>query len=403
MEVLIVADVGEDGLDDREAGAVARRDREPRSQHERREAERLERDRLAARVGAGHDDRLAGARLEIARDDVDAVEHEERVARVPEGHDERLGRGRDLGEREAELPREARGGGAHVGVDERAHGDGDGVRVLARLRGEGREDGALGAIDLGVDHLEAVARLDDGLRLHEDGGAARARGVHDAGEALVRIGAHGEDVAAVALGEVAVLEEVGVARRELLELANEAIAHVAALGAEGRELGGRAVRDAAVGLEGDVERALEGVELGVRRARVAEARGALLAGREEASKRVGRRKDAVDRAQLLDGERGADARAIEGLARIGERPRRERLGGLVERDGFTHLFERAKRGGAVLGEREALGGALSEGALGALGEGREEAIPLEIEAGFAGTDRGLLHDWALRGDSWVEG
>ena len=90
----------------------------------------------------------------------------------------------------------------------------------------------------------------------------------------MRIGAHGEDVAAVALGEVAVLEEIRVARRELFELADEAIANGAPLGAEGRQLGGRAVGDAAVGLERGVQRALERVELGLRRAGSGEARRA---------------------------------------------------------------------------------------------------------------------------------
>ena len=380
MEVLIVADVGEHRLRHGEARAVPRRDREPRAEQERREAERLERDRLAARVGAGHHDRLPRARLEIARDDVHAVEHEERMARVSKGDRERLGGGRDLGEGEAKVPREARGGRAEIGVGERAEGRGDWLGLLADLGGERREDGALGAVDLRFEHLEAVARLDDGARLDEDGGAARARGVDDPREALVRVGADGEDVAAVPLGEVAVLEEIRVARRELFELANEAIANGAPLGAEGRELGGRAVGDAAVGLERGVERALERVELGLRRAGSGEARRAGLAGGEEAPERVRRGQDAVDRAELLDADRRADAGAIEGLPGVGERARGEGLRGLVERDGLADLFERAERGVAILGEGEVLRGALSEGALGALGEGREEAIPLEIEA-----------------------
>ena len=70
---LLVADVGEDVAQDRQPRARRRRDVEPGLVHQREQAERPQRDRLAAGVRAGHDERrVAVAEADVDRDDAAA-------------------------------------------------------------------------------------------------------------------------------------------------------------------------------------------------------------------------------------------------------------------------------------------------------------------------------------------
>ena len=68
-EALIVADVGEDDLEDADDAPVAARDRQAGADHERDEAHRLEGDGLSAGVRAADDHRAAGGDRQIARHD----------------------------------------------------------------------------------------------------------------------------------------------------------------------------------------------------------------------------------------------------------------------------------------------------------------------------------------------
>ena len=63
LDGLVVADVGEDGVEDGQLGAVGR-NRNARLRHQRQQADGLQRDRLAAGVGAA-DDELAMLAIEL--------------------------------------------------------------------------------------------------------------------------------------------------------------------------------------------------------------------------------------------------------------------------------------------------------------------------------------------------
>ena len=88
---LLVADVGEDGVEDGKRGLVGGRP-EPALVQQRREAERLQRDGLAARVRARDDERPQVAELEVDRHRCGRVEE-----RVPRAEKDDVVTDRDLG------------------------------------------------------------------------------------------------------------------------------------------------------------------------------------------------------------------------------------------------------------------------------------------------------------------
>ena len=79
LDALLVADVGIDPLEDAEPAALVGGDQQARLRHEREQADGLERDRLAAGVGAGDDDDV-GIVVEIDVDGHDRFGVEQRVA-----------------------------------------------------------------------------------------------------------------------------------------------------------------------------------------------------------------------------------------------------------------------------------------------------------------------------------
>ena len=200
----------------------------------------------------------------------------------------------------------------------------------------------------------------------------------------MRVGAHGEHAAAVALGPEAVLEDVVVLADQLLELADQALAARPPLSAQLREARRGAVGERAVGVEARGELALDRVERGVDGAGGVERGRADAAGVEEAAEGAGRAEAGDDGADLLVGEDGADAGAVERLADLGDVGGRERLAQAVELDGLAHLGERADRALARGGEGERAGEALARGRGAAIGERFEEAIPLEVGPGLRG-------------------
>ena len=396
-EVLVVADVGEHEIDGRHPRAVGGGHGQPRPDHERGEAERLQRHRLAPGVGAGDDHGAAGADGEIARHHRDAVELEERVSGGDEV-DRRVARREQLREGEAQLLRELGRGGAEIGVRERVGGGREPVDVLGDLRRERDVDGLLLAGDLAVEHLLPVAHRDDGPRLHEEGGAAVARCVDDAGEPLVGVGADGEHVAPVALGPEAVLEDAFVLADELVEPTDQPVARGAPLGPELAEVRRGAIRQGPVGVERARELALQVVERGIGRARSVERGHGRPARLQEAAQRAGGAEARRDRPDLLVRERRADAGPIDGVLDVAEPEEGQRLGRRVERGRLARLGE---RGGDRLGARregERPRGALAGSVDAAIGERLEQAIPLEIAARLVGAGVGELGHGLRRGE-----
>ena len=172
---LLVTDVGEDVAPDREPAAGLGRDVEPGLVHQAEQTERPERDRLAAGVRSGHDERrIAVAEPDVDRDDPAAQ------PRVPGRQEDRLGavgRFRPAG---PHLRGQRRLGRPQVEPGER-------VERLAQGLGVGRHEGGQLVEDardfLGLGDLRlapGVAQLDRDERLDEQRLAAARRIVDDA-------------------------------------------------------------------------------------------------------------------------------------------------------------------------------------------------------------------------------
>ena len=178
--------------------------------HQREQPERAQRDRLAAGVRAGDDERgeaVAEADVDRARRGRSGPGGAPRAARPPARFD-RLGAGRAhlAGELRLGRPRSRTGQGGERLAQR------PGVR--ADERGQLVED-PLDLLLLGELRLApGVAELDDDERLDEQRLAAPRRVVDDALDAALRVGADGHDVAAVAQRDDRLLERAA----ELAEL-----------------------------------------------------------------------------------------------------------------------------------------------------------------------------------------
>src|SRR5215468_9385254 len=79
---LLVADVGEDAAEDADAAALACRNQQARLRHQHEQADGLERDRFAARVGPrDYDPAQAGRDTHVDRHDLAPAGDEQRMAR----------------------------------------------------------------------------------------------------------------------------------------------------------------------------------------------------------------------------------------------------------------------------------------------------------------------------------
>ena len=264
-DALLVPDHGDEARDQRQAASLRGRNVAPNLRHQHEEPEGFERDRLAAGVRAGHDEEgPLAAEFEIDRDDgpsriAPALGQKERVARGAERHHSRVQDGvrrvHPLGEPGArddpvELA-EVRDQALDLG---QASPDG-----LAEL---GQEPRGLLLLLAGVVD-QVVVGLDDAVRFEEHGLAALRAVVDDAAEAGARFGAHGDHVAPVAAGHVAVAEDpVGVGCLEQrVQVSDDAPLEVPDPLPEAAEVGARAVGQGPVVGKRRGERLAEVVEL----------------------------------------------------------------------------------------------------------------------------------------------
>ena len=255
---MVVADDREDVVEYGQARALVGGHVAADLGHERLDGERLEGDRLAARVRPGDDEqRAVGTELEIHRDDraarvLPALSEQERVAGAPErdrpsGVDRRGRRAHALG-----------GLGSRkdpIELADRAH---QAVQIVeARVDGGGQLGQDAGGLVLFLARglHEIVVGLDDLLGLDEERLAALGAVVDDAAHAGPGLGPHRQDVAAVSKRDVPVGEEpVGVVALEgALELGGELPAPFADLAAEALERGAGVIRHGAARVEGAAE------------------------------------------------------------------------------------------------------------------------------------------------------
>ncbi|HEY8492434.1 MAG TPA: hypothetical protein VIN04_01000 [Myxococcota bacterium] len=205
-QALGVADVGEQPFAPVDARSRPGRHVQPGVRAQHRERDRLHRDRLAARVGAGeheHADRVAEPQVVGHR----ARGVEQRMAQLRQ-HDHALPadlrRARvPLGGQRAPREREVERG-------ERVQARAQRGRLAAHRVGERAQDARRLARDAELRLLEPVVGVDHRLRLDEQRGAGGRGVVHDAGHVPARVGAHRQHEAVVAHRD----EPVGQVRRD---------------------------------------------------------------------------------------------------------------------------------------------------------------------------------------------
>jgi len=200
--------VGQDLVEHRQLDVLGRGP-QPALVQERRQADRLQRDGLAAGVRAGDDDGAKCAGLEVDRHGRRGIE--ERVPRLAQRD---AAAARHL--RPPPAPREAGAGEGEIDRADRLHEADDPVRLVAdstrELAQDPRDLLALGALGL----AQAVGVLDDGERLDEQR-LPGARGVvDDARHRAAGRGAERENGPAGALGDE-VLRQVLAERRVACE------------------------------------------------------------------------------------------------------------------------------------------------------------------------------------------
>ncbi len=233
LDRLLVADVGEAIIEERDAALVAHGGGDPRLGHRGEQAERLEQHRLAAGVRAGEEQRaLARVHREVERDHGAGTRGEQRMAA---GEDrEAFARRRERRRHARELIREASARVQRVEHDERLERFGEAIAQRTHLVGERREDALDLVALLRLDLADAVTEFHGGRRLHEQRAAAPRLVVHDAAHGVPPFAAHRDHVATVAhrhrhVGHARVVVE---AREDLLEHLHELGLRGGALAAE---------------------------------------------------------------------------------------------------------------------------------------------------------------------------
>ena len=163
LDALLVADVGEDVLIDRQLGAILGGNVHARLRHQAEQPHRLERDRLAASVRTGNDDhpRLA-VEPEVERNDLAG---QQRVARLAQSQRPVVGDPWNACAGQAGI---ARLGQMQVNLRKQL----DGQRQIRRVGGDQLGKLAQDALDLmallGLQLTDAVVHLDDDQRLDEE-------------------------------------------------------------------------------------------------------------------------------------------------------------------------------------------------------------------------------------------
>ena len=291
---------------------------------------------------------------------------------------------RHLREREHQIRRQPRRRRAHVRARDRVDRGLDARERVGEERGEPGVDGDLFALDLCLEHLEAVAHRDDGARLDEEGRPARARRVHDPGEALVRVAPDGDDPAPLALGDEVVLEDAGVFAHQLFEAVDHPLARRLVLAPQLAQTRARAVGERAVGLEAAGDLLGESVERRVGRARLVQAGGAGAVRLEKAAQSSRFAEDLRQRLQLRGAEHPADAEPAHRLADVGQRFDREWLTGGEERARLLRLPQQRPRFRARARKGEGERGLPPHRGERSVGERGQDAVPLEVVAGLGG-------------------
>ena len=268
---LFVADVGEDVVEDGDAGAGLGGDWQSGLGHEAEQSDGLEGDGLAAGVGSGDED-AAGVGGECGGDGDDVAGEE----RVTGGVEDEVGVGVVVGganpvegvvlggQGRVELGSEPRLGLGEVDLGEAADGGSDGSGFFADRFAEGAEDAVDLALLFASGFAQAIAEFDDGERLDEEGGSGGGDVVDDGGHLATEFGLDRDDVASVALGDQGLLGDAlgdGVAEGALELLFESVLDGADAVAGLGEGAGG-VVGDFAALVDGGFDLSDYGGEVG---------------------------------------------------------------------------------------------------------------------------------------------
>ena len=248
LYALLVADIHQHAAEDAQLAVVGAGHQQTAHRHQREQSQRFEGDGFAARIGS-RDDEGVKIRAEADVDGHHPVLGNQRMPRLLQTDDapvvdDGLGgahgvRQIRLGENKTELRQIV------VAAD-------DGIREVARVGGQLKEDALDLLLLLVSEHADVVVRLHDAHRLDEHRLTARGGVVHQARDAVAALGAHGHDISAAALGDDGVLQifDVRAAVDDLVE-------HLARLGGGGAYLAAD-IGEGAARLVGDLVLAEDG-------------------------------------------------------------------------------------------------------------------------------------------------
>ena len=301
--------------------------------HQAEEAERPQRDRLAAGVRAGHDQRgVAVAEPDVDRDDRAGQ------ARMAGRQQDRLGPLGGLGPTGAHLARERRLGRPEVELRQRPERLAQGIGVGGHERGQLVEDARdlLGLGDLCL--APGVAQLDRDERLDEQRRAAPRGVVDDALDPRAGLGLDRHDVAAVAQRDDRLLEGVAQLRAdERVEPAAQPVVGDADRRAQAPEARRGGVEQLPDRIEAPRQRRAQRRQRVQLAPEIAQERSSLIGEeRGQAGGRVERRRDLQE---LAGFEAPATDRPLDGGADVVGGPDPETGLLLEERDGLVGLVE----------------------------------------------------------------
>ncbi len=247
LKALVVADVGQDDVEESDAASLAAGNGQPGAREERREPHGLQRDGLSPRVRPADDHRATGLEGEVARYDLPRkIEREEQVPGALQIEPWLVD---EVWERERRVPRQHGRRGPNVGQSERSCSRLCAGQRVGDERRQLREHRLLFAFDVGLQHFEPVAHGHHRPRLDEECRPTCARRVDDPRKALVGVAPDRQDPAAFALRDEAILEHPFVTGHQVFHARKHALAGCVPLAAKLAQARACAIRERAVGVE----------------------------------------------------------------------------------------------------------------------------------------------------------
>ena len=221
---------------------------------------------------------------------------------------------RQDGEFQRRIAREFRRGGADIGQSKGSRRRLHAGKRVRQQSAEARVYGFFLALDLRLEHLQAVAHGHDCARLDEQGRAAGARCVHDAGEALVGVAPHGQHPPPFSFGDEAVLDHARIAGKELFHAREHSLARGMPLASQVAQAGAGSVRERSVRVEAAIDFVAQPVQRRIGGAGFEQRGKPGPASREKAAQHAGRSEHPPDAAKLDGGQRPTHPRALDRVA-----------------------------------------------------------------------------------------